>query len=447
MELIWKVALVLIVGYIGGRLARLLKLPDVSGYLFLGIFLGPSLGIIFRGFNGIITPDDQITLTFISELALGFIAFSIGSEFNYKQIKKLGKTVTIITVFEVLFAVLGVFLILFFIPKPNTIMKNGYEPFCKENISFGLILASMSAATAPAATLLVMRQYKAYGSVTKTLLPVTALDDIFGIIIFGFNFSVAQILLQKPDQHIALLIAKPFIEVAGSVLLGIIIGFIVSFINNRLKKSFNDLQVVSLCSILLTIGIIWLINKELKEFGISFSSLLSCITIGTIIANFVRKPDYTFESVNNLTTPFFILFFTLAGASLDLKILGQSGLIIALCIAYIIARGVGKYLGAYTGAKISKADDNVKNYLGLALLLQGGVSLGLLVIIRNILKDQEIVSLIATIIMVSILIYETTGPIFAKIAITKSGEVNGLEKLDMLSSIDDIELEKETESK
>lgn len=441
MELIFKVAVVLIVGFIGGRLARKLKLPDVSGYLIMGLFLGPSLAIIFKRYEGFITAKDQNTLKFISEMALAFIAFSIGSEFNFGQVRKMGRQINIITIFEVIFAILGVFLILFFIPKPAPIMPDGYNPFSKGNVAFGLVLGSMSAATAPAATLMVIRQYRAYGPVTKALLPVTALDDIYGIVAFGFAFSVAQILVSTSEIPVALMIAKPFIEVLGSVFIGLVLGFILSKLANIMDKSRDDLQILSITSILLAIGIIYLLNRWLQQYAISLSSLLACITLGTMVANLVKKPNKTFSSVNDFTTPFYVIFFTLAGASLDLRILGQSALIAILAVAYVLARGFGKYLGARTGAVVAKAEPTVQKYLGLALLPQGGVSLGLLVMVAAQMSDFY--PLISTIIMLSILVYETTGPIFAKIAISKAGEINGLDKLELLSSIEGIETTEE----
>lgn len=436
MALIYKVAVVLIIGFIGGRIARKLRLPDVSGYLVLGLILGPSLGLIFTNYGGFITAEDQTTLKFISELALAFIAFSIGSEFNFTQMRRLGKKVNTITVFEVLFAILGVFLVLFFIPKPEPIMI-GYNPFSKGNIAFGLILGSMSAATAPAATLMVMRQYRAYGPVTKTILPVTALDDIYGIVVFGFAISIAQILTSTADIPIALMILKPFIEVIGSILIGVVIGLLLSKLADFMNKSRDDLQVVSLAAILLSIGLIFLLNEALKEYGIALSTLLTSITIGTMVANFVKKPKNTFSSINDFTTPFYVLFFTLAGASLDLGVLGTSALVGILAVSYILARGFGKYFGARLGAKIADAEPTVQKYVGFALLPQGGVSLGLLVMVFSQMPDFH--PLIATIIMLSILVYETSGPIFAKFAISKAGEINGLDKLELLSSIEGIE--------
>lgn len=436
MLLLLKTALVLIVGFIGGKIARKLKLPDVSGYLVLGIILGPSVALIFKNFNGIITGEDQNTLKFISEIALAFIAFSIGSEFNFKVMKKIGKKINTITMYEVFFAVLVVFTVLFFLPKPAPIM-NGYEPFSRGNIAFGLILASMSAATAPAATLMVMRQYRSYGPVTKTVLPVTALDDIYGIVVFGFFISIAQMLVSTTNLPLWLVITKPFIEVFGSLILGGIIGWALSYLANKKDQSRDDLQILSMASVFLIIGLVYLINKQLSAYSISFSNLLANISLGTIVANNVKKPRDTFSAVNDFTTPFYILFFTLAGASLDLGILRTDILIGLLAIFYILARGSGKYIGAHLGARRAKAEPEVIKYLGLALLPQGGVSIGLLVIVLSLMPTFHPV--ISTIIMLSILVYETSGPIFAKLAITKAGEIGGLDKLEMLSQIDDLE--------
>ncbi|MFA5560178.1 MAG: cation:proton antiporter [Acholeplasmataceae bacterium] len=438
MHLIFKVAVVLFVGFIGGKIAKRFKLPEVSGYLVLGLILGPSLGLIFTGYQGFISDGDQNALKFVSEIALAFIAFSIGSEFSVTQMKKIGKKINTITMYEVLFAVLAVFLILFFIPKPEPIMV-GYNPFSKGNISFGLILASMSAATAPAATLMVMRQYRAYGPVTKTVLPVTALDDIYGIVVFGFFISIAQMLVSTTSMPVWLMITKPFIEVFGSIIIGMIIGYVLSKVSSRFEKIRDDLQVISMIAILFGIGVTVLLNNYFVKYNLGVSSLLVNIMIGTMVANMVKKPANTFNSVNDFTTPFYVLFFTLAGASLDLGIIKTSALISIIAVSYIFARGIGKFSGAYVGSAVSKADPMVKKYLGFALLPQGGVSLGLLVIVSR--QMPSFYPLISTIIMLSILIYETTGPIFAKHAISKAGEINGLDRLDQISSIEGVSLE------
>lgn len=448
-NLLLKVAIVLIVGFTGGLVARKLKLPNVSGYLLFGLLLGPSFGLIFPGYEGIINANDQTALKFISEIALAFIAFSIGSEFNLASVKKMGKEISLLTLFEVLGAIFLVFTLMLFVPKPQSFHDvheiTGYNPFSKPNIAMALILASMSAATAPAATLMVVRQYRAYGPVTKAILPITALDDIYGIVIFGFFISIAQILVPSTNEPmpLALMISKPFIEVFGSLLVGAVIGLILSVLAKKFDRERDDIQVLAIASVILSIGIFTFLNQEnaLGKYGISFSPLLSNIMTGALIANLTRRPTRTFNAVNDFTTPFYVMFFTLAGASLDLQIIKTEWLIAVIAIVYIIGRGCGKYFGNYLGAVIARSDEKIRKYLGLALLPQGGVSIGLLVVVSATMPTMY--PLISTIIMLSILVYETTGPIFAKIAISKSGEVNGLDKLDQLSSVEDIVGEQE----
>jgi len=451
LNLLFKVAIVLIVGFIGGQVARKLKLPNVSGYLLFGLLLGPSLGLIIPEWTGLITGKDQITLQFISEIALAFIAFSIGSEFNIKSVKKMGKEVNVITLLEVTGAVMLVFLFMLVMPKPQSFNSHygigGYNPFAKPNVAYSLILASMSAATAPAATLMVVRQYRAYGPVTKKILPITAMDDIYGIVVFGFFISFAQLLVPAGEQlPLWLMISKPFIEVFGSLLIGALIGYPLAILAKKFDRERDDIQVLAISAVVLSIGLISILNHEkvLGQYGISFSALLSNIITGAMIANLTRRPTRTFNAVNDFTAPFFVMFFTLAGAGLDLAIIKQEWLIAVIALVYIIGRGVGKYLGTRLGATIMKSEDSVKNWLGLGLLPQGGVSIGLLVLVRKAFTDlaegqlSPMYSLIYTIIMLSILVYETSGPIFAKIAISKAGDIGGLDKFEKLSSVEDL---------
>jgi Kef-type K+ transport system membrane component KefB len=434
-----KISLVLLIGFIGSILARKVKLPNVSGYLVLGLLLGPSLGIFFESYEGIITHTDQSQLKFISEIALAFIAFSIGSEFAIKSIKKMGKNVMLITLFEVIGAVLVVFTAMMLVPKPVEITST-YAIFGNRNVAFSLILASMSVATAPAATLMVIRQYRAYGPVTKTILPVTALDDIYGIVVFGFFMSFAQILNPQGVQMEAwLMFAKPFIEVFGSILLGSLIGFILAKVADKFDKVRDDIQVLALLSVVGTVGIVMVLNHYLEPHGIGFSHLLANIMVGSIVSNLVKSPNRTFSSINDLATPFFIMFFTLAGADLNLGIIGQASSILIIAIVYIFARGFGKMLGVWVGAKLANSPDVVRKYLGFALLPQGGISIGLLVIVGA--QMNEFYPVISTIIMLSILVYETLGPIFAKIAIGKAGEIGGMDRLDPGIDLHDFEAE------
>ena len=393
MNVLLKIAIVLVVGIIGGRVAGLVKLPNVSGYLVFGLLLGPS-------FFNFISPADVQSFNIINELALAAIAFSIGNEFVLKEMKKIGKSIFIITLMEVIGAVLLVFCILFFVFR---------QPF-----AFSIVIASMSAATAPAATLLVMKQYNAKGPLTRTILPVVALDDVFGIVVFGIALSVAKIVTYKQQLSVASMIFGPLIEIAGSVGIGFVLGLLLSWLSQKASGR-DELQAIALAAIGVATGISLLLNM---------SPLLTCIVMGTVLVNIQQNSVRVFDSVNSFAAPIYILFFTLAGASLDLSILKTVGL---MGIAYVLARGLGKIAGAWAGAAMVKAEPAVRKYLGLGLLPQGGISIGLMVLVRQQLPDYAVA--INTIIMFSVLIYETSGPIFAKIALKKAGEIGIEEKV------------------
>lgn len=394
MVILVKVGISLVIGMIGGKLAKLVKLPSVSGYLIAGLFVGPAI----FGDYAIISGGELKSLGFISELALAFIAFSIGSEFVISDLRKYGKKVFIITIAEVIGAILLVFVLMFFV--------------FKQDFAFSIIIASMSAATAPAATLLVMRQYRAYGPMTKNLLSVVALDDVVGIIAFGISMSLAKVSISSEAISILKMIFMPLIEIFGSIVLGFLLGLILSFLARK-EKDKDDMQVISIIAIFLGVGLANLLN---------LSPLLTNIVIGMTIVNILKKPEKVFNSVNGFVAPFYVLFFTFAGASLDLKVLFSVGLI---GIVYIFARGIGKYAGAFIGGKIVKAEKSVTNFLGLGLLPQGGISIGLSVLVAQQLPEYA--TIINTIIMFSVLVYETTGPIFSKLAIKLAGELYGLD--------------------
>lgn len=434
---ILKVGLALVVGFFGGKVAQKFKLPSVSGYLIAGLFLGPSIAL-FTPFEGFITSTEMSSLNFIKEIALTIIAFSIGSEFGFKNLKKIGNKVAIITLLEVLCAVLLVFTLILFIPKPAQIMqdaagKYAYLPFSKGNLAFTLLLAAMSATTAPAATLLVIKQYRAHGPVTKTVLPIAALDDIFGIIAFGLIFAVAKVILPHSStggavSSLAFGVAKPFIEVFGSIIIGIVVGVALAFLANKYDKERDDIQVLGLASVVICLGLSYYI-KKISNGAVEISPLLANIAVGASVANLVKKPHRTYHAMNDFSSPLYILFFTLSGASLDLRMFGRtSPVLFAIIALYIVGRSVGKYTGASIGAKAAKADPMVQKYIGFALLPQGGVSLGLIVIVANSMR--EFGATIAAIILITTLFFETTGPLFSKFAISKAGEINGLDKFN-----------------
>lgn len=418
MDVMLKLAVLLLLGVIGGKLARMVKLPEVSGYLLFGLFLSPSLiQAIFGSGISFLTSHDITNFTIISELALAVIAFSIGSEFLLKSLMKVGKTVFVITLAEVVGAIAVVFSVMYFI--------------FDQTFAFSIVIASMSAATAPAATLLVMKQYRAKGPVTSTILPVVALDDVFGIMAFGIAVSFARLSIEALNGDVVTsiwtMLWVPLREIGGSLILGVILGFILSIISKR-SHNRDMMKAISIAFILMAVGL----AKQLH-----FSTLLTNIVMGTTLVNLDRHAPRTFNLVNEFITPFYVLFFTIAGASLELDVLAYVGWI---GLAYILARGIGKWIGATSGAIAMNAPKTVKRYLGLALLPQGGISIGLSVLVRQIFTPEftgnQMAAQIITIIMASVLVYETTGPIFAKLAISLAGEVNGLDSITPAAGVE-----------
>jgi Kef-type K+ transport system membrane component KefB len=399
LDVLFKIGIVLVVGLVGGKLARMLKLPNVSGYLVAGLFLGPSF---FR----YISAADIDSFAVISEVALAIIAFSIGSEFVLKDMLKLGKSIVIITLLEVIGAIVVVFSLMYFVFG---------QPF-----AFSIVIASMSAATAPAATLMVIRQYRADGPLTRTILPVVALDDVFGIMAFGIALSLARLSVGGSDSTLLQMVLQPLVEIVGSLGLGAVLGFILAWVAQKAGDR-DELQGIAIAAIAVATGLSTMLG---------LSPLLTNIVMGTVLVNVMRHSTRVFSSVNDFASQVYILFFTLAGASLDLRILMSVGI---MGLGYIIARAGGKTLGAYVGARQVKAPESVQKYLGLGLLAQGGISIGLSVLVRQYLPQYAVP--ITTIIMFSVLVYEVSGPIFAKIAISKAGEIGGMDTVKQQADV------------
>ena len=391
VDVLFRIGIVLLAGLVGAKLARMLRLPNVTGYLVAGLLIGQS-------FLGFVSTEDVDSFGIISEMALAIIAFSIGSEFVFEDMRKRGKPILVITLFEVLGAVTLVFTVMYFGLR---------QPF-----AFSIVIAAMSASTAPAATLLVIRQYRADGPLTQAVLPVVALDDVFGIMAFGVAASVARLTLGSSESSLLQMLVRPVGEIAGSLSLGAVLGVLLSLAAKGAGDR-DELQGISIGAILVAVG---LANR------LHLSPLLTCIMMGTVLANLMRSAARVFGSVNDFAPPLYVLFFALAGASLDLGILSQVGI---LGIAYIAARAAGKMLGAAVGARAVNSDEKVARYLGLALLPQGGVAIGLTVLVRQIVPEYA--PAITTIVMFGVLVYEVLGPIAAKMAIAKAGEINGRE--------------------
>lgn len=374
-------------GLLGARIARKFSLPNVTGYLVGGLFLGPS-------FLKVISEQDMAVINFVNELSLSAIAFNIGGEFLWSTVKRLGKDIFVITVFEVLGVVALVFSIMYFIAG--------------QSLVFSLIVASMSAATAPAGTLMVIQQYRAKGVMTDAILPIAALDDALGIMVFGLALAFSKFQLGMVSGGAVAMVAAPFIEIFLSLGVGALIGAVLAWITNKIKSD-QELTGFIFLMILIAPGI---------SRVIPVSSLLVAMAMGAVYVNLSVKPSRTFSNLNKFVPPLNVLFFAFAGASLDLGILANIGL---LGMLYVIGRLTGKVLGTTLGAKVTKSDPKLVKYLGWALLPQGGVSIGLSMIVRNELPSEA--SGIVTLILFSVLVFEITGPILAKVAITKAGEL------------------------
>lgn len=383
---IFYVAILLFSGLIFARIFSKIHFPEVTGFLIAGIIIGPSV-------LGIIPEEGVKNLEIISSVALSFIAFSIGSEMKISVLKKLGEKIILITVFEALTALLVVLLGCLFI--------------FKYDLPFSLSLASIACATAPAATLMVIRQYKAKGEMVDILLPVVALDDAVCIIAFGICSSMAVSILQGGDLNIFSMFIYPVIEILESIALGLVGGFVFVLLSKKMR---TDNELLSFI-----IGVIFMLSAISDMLNLS--GLLTLMSASVLIANLGATPRRYFDMVDRITPPIFMSFFVISGADLNLAGLKAVG---AVGIFYIFARALGKYLGAFSAAKISGLSKKVQSYLGLTLIPQAGVAIGLSLIASREIPDPH-GAMIRTVILGATIVYELVGPLLAKFALTKTG--------------------------
>ncbi len=388
MEVMMYFSIILVLGFIAGRLISFFKLPVVTGYLVVGIVIGPyCINLI---------PTQAInSMVLLKHMALAFIAFFIGSEFERSQIKRIGNSVIVIATVQALTAVVLVFLTMYY----------GFH----QPLSVSLLLGAISAATAPAAILMIIRQYKANGPLTKTLLSVVAMDDAICVIVFGITVSIVDA-LNNGSFLTMRSILEPFFEILGSAILGLAAAIITYILITRLSKSNDDILIIILAMLIGTTAIAY-------KLGLSY--ILTDMIFGGIIANTNSKVTRAFSVAEPIAQPIYVAFFTLAGVTLQLDLIPRNGLIGA---GYILARAAGKMAGCYMGARLSKAPDVVRKFLGLGMLPQAGVAIGLALIVQEHFPDIGLN--VSAIVMSGVVFYEILGPFFAKIAIEKSGEAN-----------------------
>ena len=412
MQILLSLSIALLAGLLLSRLAKVMKLPAVTAYLVAGILVGPFLlgRVSLFGVHLGFVEEDLSAFKLISEVALGFIAFSIGNEFRLSDLKKNGKKATVIGIFQAVVATLLVDAVLIVVAVTTKIIS----------IEAAIVLGAIASATAPAATLMVVKQYKAKGPLTNILLPIVAIDDAVGLVLFAISFGVAKAI---GSGHISLvsILLEPIIEVLFSLVLGALMGLLFHlcerFFHSRSKR-----LAVSVTFVLLTVSLS-MIKFSVGGVHVGFSSLLVCMMLGTVFCNVCDFSVELMDRVDRWTAPLFVLFFVISGAELDLSVFMSVGIVL-VGVAYIVARSVGKYVGAFSSAKAMKCDEHIVKYLGITLLPQAGVALGMAIKASDAETGLgETGAIVAQITLFAVLIYELVGPLLTKISLTKAGEI------------------------
>lgn len=385
-NIIFYVGLLLCIGLGGAKLIRRLRLPAVTGYLIAGLLVGPYV-------TKIVPVEVVETLGFLSTVALGFIAFSIGGEFKMSYFKRVGLTPVVIAITESFGAVILVITVL---------VLAGFD------LPFSIMLGAIAAATAPAATVMVIKQYRAKGIVTETLLSVVAIDDATALMAFALSTAIAQSMMSGNSGNILSSMATPIMEIAFALLIGAVLAFIFAFVMKTSTGKNSQLT--------LTVGFVLIAVGLAKTFNLS--ELLTCMAFGAVFTNLYNASEKIMQIADDFTPPLLLLFFVLSGAELNLAILPQIGLV---GILYVVFRVIGKYFGAAFGAKIMHADERIVKYLGPALVPQAGVAIGLSLVATTVVP--EFGAQIRAVILCGTLIYELVGPAIAKWALTQAGEI------------------------
>ncbi len=387
MNLLFYLAVMLFAGLIFGRLLKLVKLPNVTGYLIAGLVLGPFVA-------DVLNVEVLETLNEISSMSLAFIAFTVGLSFKRSYFRRVGLTPVVIALLEALTAV---FLV------QGALIAAGFD------VAFSIVLGAIAAATAPAATIMVIKQYGAKGPVTDTLMAVVAIDDAVALVSFGFAVSIANIIAGNGNENLFLSVLTPLWQVLLALLLGGVLGVLFKIPLKFFKKVGNRLIII--------IGFVFLTSALATLLGVS--ELLACMALGCAFCNVSTESDSINDLCDLITPPLFEMFFVVSGAGLDVSVLPQIGIMGAI---YVVVRCIGKYLGSYLGAKIMKAPKNVCTYIGPTLFPQAGVAIGLTIVAQTVVPQYA--TQIRAVILCGTLIYELVGPAITKMALKKAGEIS-----------------------
>ena len=408
MSTLLSVSVAVLAGLLMTRVFNLWRLPDVTAYLVAGVLIGPYfLGSMHIDGLGFVSGQAVSSLGLISEVALGFIAFSIGNEFRLEDLKATGRQAAVIGVFQALTATVLVDAALFVVHVllPETL-----------SLAQAITLGAIATATAPAATLMVVRQYKAKGPLTSLLLPIVALDDAVGLVVFAVSFGIARTLVSGTVDLVSILV-NPVAEIAASLALGAVMGWLLTQLEKLFHSNTNRLN-MTIAFVFLTVSLSML-EFRLGPVTVGFSSLLVCMMLGTVFCNLCPLSGDLMGAADKWTAPLFALFFVISGAELELDVFSDWA-IVCVGAAYILFRSAGKYLGAYVSAREMKCAPQICKYLGITLLPQAGVSLGMC---ATAMQLGEQGNLIRNITLFSVLVYEMVGPLLTRQALTAAGDI------------------------
>lgn len=408
MKALLSLAIAMFAGLMMTRLLKKTHLPDVTAYLIAGVLIGPcfigALGIPGIGFESY---EELEGVGLISDVALGFIAFSIGNEFRLSQLKETGKQALVVGILQAVTAtvLVDIALLIFHFIRPDVL-----------TVPAAITLGAIAAATAPAATLMVVRQYKAKGPLTDLLLPIVALDDAVGLVLFAVSFGIAKA-LSSGVVDLYTIVANPIIEITASLLLGAVAGWVMTQIEKLFNSNTNRLA-ITISFVFLTVALS-MINVKIGPVTLGFSSLLVCMMLGSVFCNLCPLSEEIMENSDRWTGPLMVLFFVISGAELELGVFKELASVL-VGIIYMLARSAGKYIGARESAKLMRCNKNIVEYLGITLLPQAGVALGMCVTASTLSEDG---ALIRNIVLFAVLIYELVGPMLTKWALQKAGDI------------------------
>ena len=410
MEYLLAIGLAMFAGLFLSRLTSRYNLPDVTSYLVAGLLIGPlCLGALGIPNLGLPSYEFVEKLSLISDVSLGFIAFSIGNEFRMEELKHIGRQATVIAIFQALaataFVDVGLLILHLFLGDALP-------------VSTCIVLGAIATATAPAATVMVINQYKAKGPLTNILLPIVALDDAVGLVVFAVSTGIAKALTSGSVNLISVLL-NPAIEIVASLAMGAMLGWVFSvvekFFNSRSKRLSLAVAFVFLCTAFSKVELDF-------AYGVSigFSPLLVCMMCGTIFCNLCDFSEEIMYRTDRWTAPVYVLFFVLSGAELDLRVFASAA-VVGIGLVYMIMRSAGKIIGADISSRFMKCPPTVCRYLGITLLPQAGVALGMSATVAADFGAEG--TIMRNIVLFSVLIYELVGPILTKMALSAAGEI------------------------